>query len=173
MEIITSAMRCLLFISGLDPAEFWEHALEHAVNLQLRTALPERCTPYELTHGRRPNVLNLRIFGCEALAYIEKDKRKKLQPKVHKTIYLGFSDHHNDHTYKLYDMKSKQIIYCKNVYFNERRFPARETKHITPSQHTWHWRGPHWSGLRGRRHHLDSNQNRVREWQYTYPILSK
>jgi hypothetical protein len=135
MEIITSTMRCLLFISGLDPAEFWEHALQHAVNLQIRTALPGRCTPYELTHGRRPNVLNLRIFGCEALAYIEKDKRKKLQPKVHKTIYLGFSDHHEDHTFKLYDMKTKQVIYRKNVYFNERHFPARKTKHLTPSQH--------------------------------------
>jgi hypothetical protein len=73
MEIITSTMRALFFVSGLNPTEFWEHALQHAINLQLHTALPGRCTPYELTHGRRPNVLNLRIFGCEALAYIEKD----------------------------------------------------------------------------------------------------
>jgi hypothetical protein len=92
------------------------------------TVLPGRCTPYQLTHGRRPNVLNLCIFGCEALANIEKDKRKKLQPKVHKTIYLGISDSHGDDTYKLFDMKTRQIIYRKNVYFNERQFPARKTK---------------------------------------------
>ena len=54
MEIITSTMRALLFVSGLDPTDFWEHALEHAINLKIRTALPGRCTPYELTHGRQP-----------------------------------------------------------------------------------------------------------------------
>ncbi len=133
MEIITSIMRALLFVSGLDPTEFWEHALQHAVNLQIRTALPGRCTPYELTHGHRPNVFNLRIFGCEALAYIEKDKRKKLQPKVHKTIYLGISDSHGDDIYELFDMKTRKLIYRKNVYFNERQFPARTTKHVTTS----------------------------------------
>ncbi len=82
MEIVTSTMRSLLFISGLNPDQYWEHALTQAVNIQIRTALPGRCTPYEYTHGRRPNVGNLRIFGCEALAFIEKDKRKKLNPKV-------------------------------------------------------------------------------------------
>ncbi len=132
--IITSTMRALVFVSGLDPTDFWEHALQHAVNLQIRTALPGRCTPYELTHGRRPNVLNLRIVGCEALAYIEKDKRKKLQPKVHKMIYLGISDSHEDDTYKLFDIKTRKVIYRKNVYFNARQFPARTTKHATPSQ---------------------------------------
>jgi hypothetical protein len=33
MEIITSTMRALLFVSDLDPPkEFWEHALQHAVS---------------------------------------------------------------------------------------------------------------------------------------------
>jgi hypothetical protein len=30
-------------------------------------------------------------------------------------------------------MKMKQIIYRKNVYFNERQFPARKTKNVEPS----------------------------------------
>ncbi len=91
MEIITPTMRSLLVIAGLDPIKYWEHALTHAVNIQIRTALPGRSTPYEHTYGKRPNVGNLRIFGCEALAFIEKDKRAKLNPKVQKTIYLGMS----------------------------------------------------------------------------------
>ncbi len=72
MEIITSTMRCLLFISGLDPVKFWEHALTHSVSIQNRTALPGRCTSYENTFGKLPNVGNIRIFGCEALAFIER-----------------------------------------------------------------------------------------------------
>ena len=72
-------MRSMLFISGLDPEKFWEDALQQSTHLQVRTALSGRCTPFELTYGRRPDVTNLRIFGCEALAYVEQGKRSKLQ----------------------------------------------------------------------------------------------
>ncbi len=82
MDILTCMMRSMLFISGLNPKRFWEDALIQATHIQIRTTLPGRCTPYELTCGRRPDVTNLRIFGCEALSYVEKPKRSKLQPKV-------------------------------------------------------------------------------------------
>ncbi len=121
-------MRSLLYISGLSPTENWEHALSQAVNIQNRTALPGRCTPYQIGTGKKPNVINLRIFGCEALAFIEKDKRKKINPKVQKTIYLGMSDSDTDDTYKLLDVKTNKIIYRKNVFFNERSFPASKQK---------------------------------------------
>ena len=52
MDILSSSTRSMLFISGLDPDNFWHHALEHSVYLQIRQALPGRCTPYELTFGR-------------------------------------------------------------------------------------------------------------------------
>jgi transposase InsO family protein len=128
MEVITSTMRSLLFISRLDPVKFWEHSLTHSITIQNPTVLPGRCTPFEYTFGKRPNVGNLRIFGCEALAFIEKDKRKKLNPKVKKTMYLGMSDTHSDYTYKLLDLTTNKIIYRRNVYFNERSYPARKTK---------------------------------------------
>jgi hypothetical protein len=97
-EIISSRTRSLLSISGLDPATYWEMALEHAANLQIRMALPGRCTPFELTYGKQRNVINLRIFGCEALAYREKDKRVKFQPKVDQCVYLGMPTSHSDDT---------------------------------------------------------------------------
>jgi hypothetical protein len=111
MEIISSRTRSLLSISGLDPETYWEMALEHAVNLQLRMASPGRCTPFELTYGKQPNVINLRIFGCEALAYREKDKRVKFQPKVDQCVYMGMSTSHSDYTYKLLNLKTKKVIY--------------------------------------------------------------
>ncbi len=128
MEIVSSRTRSLLSISGLDPLTYWEMALEHAINLQIRMALSGRCTPFELTYGKQPNVINLRIFGCEALAYREKDKRAKFQPKVDQCIYLGMSTSHSDETYKLLNLKTKKIIYRRQVFFNERSFPARKQK---------------------------------------------
>ncbi len=110
-DILTCMMRSFLFIYGLEPEKFWEDALTQATHIQIRTALQGRCTPYELTFGRRPDVPNLRIFGCEALAYVEKGKRSKLQPKVERTIYLGISPDHSHDTYKLLKVSNNEIIY--------------------------------------------------------------
>jgi hypothetical protein len=128
MDILTSMARCLLFISGLDRVRYWDHALLHAASLQNRTALIGRSTPYEGQFGRRPNVTHLRIFGCEALAYVEKEKRTKLDNKVERTIYLGMSQEHSDDTAKLLSLKTMKIIYRRNVYYNEKSFPARKLK---------------------------------------------
>ena len=94
----------------------------------MRTALSGRCTPFELTYGKQPSTLNIRIFGCEALAYREKDKRAKFTPKVDQCIYVGISPNHSDDTYKLLNLKNKRIIYRRQVFLNERSFPARTTK---------------------------------------------
>ncbi len=110
MEIITGTMRSLLFISGLDPETYWEHALAQLTKIQNRTALPGKCTPYQTTSGSKPNVINLRIFGCAALAFIAKDKRTKLTPKVNRTVYLGISDFHGDDTYELLNIKTNKAI---------------------------------------------------------------
>jgi hypothetical protein len=107
---------------------YWEIALEHATNLQIRTAYPRRCTPYELTYGKQPSIMNLRIFGCEVIAYREKDKRAKFTPNVDQCIYAGISPNHSDDRYKLLNIKTKRVIYRRQVFFNERSFPARATK---------------------------------------------
>jgi hypothetical protein len=135
-DILTCMMRSMLFISGLDPERYSEDALQQAAHIQTRTALPGRCTPFELTYGRRPDVTNLRIFGCEALSYVEKTKRSKLQPKVERAIYLGISPDHSHDTYKLLKMSNNQTIFRRNVYFNERSYPARKTKLIDPPNST-------------------------------------
>jgi transposase InsO family protein len=40
MNIIAGGTRSLLYISGLPPAQYWSHAIEHKVHLQNRSALP-------------------------------------------------------------------------------------------------------------------------------------
>jgi hypothetical protein len=77
MDILTSMTRCLLFFSGLDPILYWDHVLMRSAAIQNRTALTGRPTPYEGQFGKRPNVTNLRICGCEAMVYVEKEKKRK------------------------------------------------------------------------------------------------
>ena len=102
MDILVSGARSLLFTAGLPPAKFWTHAVQHRTLLQNFMALPGRCTPYELATGKQPNVSTLRIFDCEAMAYIERDKRKKFSSKTERCIYLGISPTHSHDTYKLF-----------------------------------------------------------------------
>ena len=117
--------RCLLFISGLDPQEYWEYALTQSVCLQNRTALPGRATPYKHTFGMHPDISHLRIFGCAALAYKEKEKRHKLDYKTEECIYLGISPKHSHDTHTLLKLSTKKVIFRRNVSLNERSFPAR------------------------------------------------
>jgi hypothetical protein len=128
MNIIAGGARSLLYISGLPPAQHWHHAIEHKVQLQNKTALPGRCTPYEMSLHHQPNIGNLRMFGCEAMAFVEKDQRNKWQDTADKCIYLGISPTHSDDTHKLLHRRTNEIIYRRNVCFNERSFPARQTK---------------------------------------------
>jgi hypothetical protein len=62
------------------------------------------------------------------MAYIEKDKRHKLESKVQRTIYLGMSPAHSDDRVKLMSLKTMKVIYRRNVHFNERSYPARKQK---------------------------------------------
>jgi hypothetical protein len=78
------------------------------------------------------DVTNFRIFSCDALSYIEKIKRSKLQPKVERAIYLGISPNHSHDTYKILKISNNEIIFRRNVYFNERSFPARKIKPSHP-----------------------------------------
>jgi hypothetical protein len=69
------------------------------------------------------------------MAYIEKDKRHKLDSKVQRTIYLGMSTAHSHDTVKLLSLKTFKVIYRRNVHFNERSFPARKQKMPTSLTH--------------------------------------
>ncbi len=93
--------------------------VSHRVYIQNILTLPGRCSPYELTTGKQPNLTCLRTFECETMAYIEKPKRAKFEAKTERCICLGPSHSHSHDTYKL-------IIRC-NVAFNERIYPGYKT----------------------------------------------
>jgi hypothetical protein len=90
MNIIAGGTKSLLYISGLPPAKYWQHAIEHKVHLQNRSALPGQCIPYKMSKGTQPNVGNLRIFGCEAMAFAEKDQRTNGKTKLISVSTLAY-----------------------------------------------------------------------------------
>ena len=60
---------------------------------------------------------HLRVFGCDAYAYIPKDERGKLDPKAKRCILVGYGE--VTKTYRLYDPVSGKIIFSRDVVLNE------------------------------------------------------
>lgn len=60
---------------------------------------------------------HFRIFGCVAYAHIPDQKRKKLDDKGEKCIFLGVSD--QSKAYKLYNPNTRKILISRDVVFYE------------------------------------------------------
>ena len=67
--------------------------------------------------GKKPNIKNLRVFGCEAFAYVPKNERQKLDAKSRKCILLG----HGTETkgYRLCNPEYGRVFHNRDARFNE------------------------------------------------------
>ncbi|KAK2989971.1 hypothetical protein RJ640_004134 [Escallonia rubra] len=74
-------------------------------------------TPEEAWSGRRPAVDHFRIFGCIAYAHVPDAKRKKLDDKSEKCVFLGVSE--VSKAYKLFNPLTKKIVTSRDVVFEE------------------------------------------------------
>jgi transposase InsO family protein len=90
-------------LNDLDLSMFlWGEAAMMTIYVQNRS--PHRIlkdmTPEEAFSCKKPNVENLRIFGCQVYSHIPKDKRNKLEPSGKKGIFVGYSD--SSKAYRIY-----------------------------------------------------------------------
>jgi hypothetical protein len=87
-ELVTA-----MLVEANLPVQFWWHALMSAIHVDNRcptSALDGNLTPYEVWHGRKPDVSHLRVWGCLAYVHVQKDKRKSLQSHMKKCIFVGY-----------------------------------------------------------------------------------
>ena len=114
-------VRSLLNMSSI-PKDFWPEVVTWSIHILKRspTFVVQNMPPEEAWSGRRPTVDYFKIFGCIAYAHIPNVKRKKLENKGEKCIFLGVSDHSK--AYKLYNPKTKKIIVSRDVIFDEDQF---------------------------------------------------
>ena len=124
---VMEAARSMLIHSKL-PLYFWAEAVQCATYVRNRsptTALNNK-TPFEFWHGRKPDLSNLRVFGCIAYDHVPDEKRRKLQPKAEKCIFVGYPD--DTKGYKLYNLESKKFIRSRDVVFREEEFHEFSSK---------------------------------------------
>ena len=121
-------VRAMLKEAGLD-FRYWAVALLMAVylkNLSPTKAVPGQVPAHAWT-GQKPNVENLRVFGCLAFVHINRKKTKKLRDRSKICIFMGYDDEKKG--FKLMDIdQPKRYFVERSVVFDENRFPAIEAK---------------------------------------------
>jgi len=117
---IFDPVRTLLEESGLSK-KYWDHAAQHVayVKNRLHTKTIKK-SPYEIVTGNRPPLHYVRVFGCASFIYNE-DPESKVHARATPGIYLGSDD---NGIFKCEVLKSRKIVYSRNVTFDEEQFPA-------------------------------------------------
>ena len=120
--------RTMIHESGL-PKQIWGEAVlctTYLLNRNPTRALTVNKTPAELWFGRKPNLSNLRIFGCTAYAHVPEVQRNKLDVKSKRMVLVGYATN----GYRLWDPERSQVITRRDVIFNENRFIFNRTNEI-------------------------------------------
>ncbi len=103
---LVESARAMLSHSNL-PNRFWAEAVSTAAYLRNRTttsANEEQLTPYEKWHGHKPDISNLKVFGCAAYSHVSNAQRRKLDKKARRMCFVGYSK--NPKGYRLIDINN-------------------------------------------------------------------
>lgn len=117
-RIIMDMSRCLLFEKKL-PKLFWAEAANTAVYLLNRSATKslDSKTPFEAWHEVKPDVSNLKVFGCVCYTLVPEPKRSKLDERSKLAIFIGYNNHSKG--YRVFNLESQKVEVCRSVKFDE------------------------------------------------------
>jgi hypothetical protein len=114
---IEETVKALLNDQGLSMFLWGEETM---TTIYVQNISPHRIlkdmTPEEDFSSKKPNVENIRIFGCPFYSHIPKDKRNKLEPSGKKGIFVGYTDSYK--SYRIYIPEKHQIQVSRDVTFN-------------------------------------------------------
>nr|GEY83397.1 retrotransposon protein, putative, Ty1-copia subclass [Tanacetum cinerariifolium] len=87
-RILLDMVRSMFNLTTLS-LSFWDYTLESAVRIlnMVPTKKVDK-TPYEIWHGKAPNLSYLKVWGCEA--YVKRDSADKLHQRSVKCIFVGY-----------------------------------------------------------------------------------
>jgi hypothetical protein len=98
---------------------FWVDAVATTVYImnQTLTTIVHGMTFEEKFTGKKPKVSHLRVFGCIAYVHVPDEKRSKLNPKVDKCIFIGYSL--KQKIYKCFNLSIWKLQMSRDVVFDE------------------------------------------------------
>jgi len=113
--------RSMLYTAQL-PARYWTFGVMSAAYVRNRTWVKylKKKSPYEELFGKIPNLETLKVFGCLCWVQVPAEKRRKLDPRAVKCIFLGYST--SSKAYIVQNLDSKRIYTSRDVKFFEHLF---------------------------------------------------
>ena len=89
----------------------------------------------EVFSGIKPEVRNLRIFGCHVYIHVPKEKRTKMEPSSKKGVFVGYNE--NSKAYMIYVLGQREIEVRRYVTFHEETAfkKSRELQHESEEVH--------------------------------------
>lgn len=114
--------RAIIDESGV-PKTFWGEAIR-TVNYIMNRAISSSndTTPAEIWNNMKPDVSNLRVFGCLAYSHVQKEFRNKFDSKAEKCVMIGYAPT----GYRLFSLEKEKIIISRDVKFNENQFAFKD-----------------------------------------------
>jgi len=111
-----------MLISKNLPSYLWDEAVSYAnfICNRVPTRALENMTPYKGWHSKKPDVSNLREFGCNVWVLDESNKTK-LHPRSKKMVFVGFNE--GSKIVRYYDPQHRNIKTSRNVAFNKNEEP--------------------------------------------------
>ena len=116
MRTIVESARTMIHAKKME-LKFWAEAVNSAVYVLNRTGtstVPD-ISPHELWFGSKAKIEHLRIFGSDVFVHVPKEKRRKLDPKAIKCIFVGYDNHSK--AYRVWDPNSKKVEVVRDVIF--------------------------------------------------------
>src|ERR1700761_4007116 len=124
---IAEHVTAMLTESHLPPS-FWGFGVMTYVYVHNRspTSAVSNSVPWTLMHKKKPDVSNLRVFGCTAYVHIKKDQRKGLSSHTQKCVFIGYPQEYK--AWLFYNPITRKQIISKDAEFDERYFPGLSRK---------------------------------------------
>ena len=113
-------------LTAADLPEFlWEPAVAHAAYLRNMSYTKPRANtmPYQLWHGRKPNVSHLREFGAPVWVLLQGQRvQRKMLPKSQRKAYVGYNEGSKSIMY--YNAATRNILTSRNFRFLSKADPS-------------------------------------------------
>jgi hypothetical protein len=118
VRTLEDGAQVLLADSGL-PASFWGDAVltvQYVRNRVPTSTIPDGATPFEVFHGKKPDLSHLRVWGCQCFVAIPPELRTKGGPRRFEGLFIGYEE--NRVGWRVRDLSGK-VHFSRDVIFNE------------------------------------------------------
>jgi hypothetical protein len=118
VRTLEDGAQVLLTDSGL-PASFWGDAVltvQYIRNRVPTSTISNDSTPFEVFHGKKPDLFHLRVWGCQCFVAIPPELRTKGGPHCFEGLFIGYEE--NRVGWRVHDLSGK-VHFSRDVIFNE------------------------------------------------------